>query len=607
LLAVAALAAVLYTWNITSLGPANFYLVAVKSMSVSWRAFFYGGLDPGATITIDKIPGAFYPQALSARVFGFHAWSVALPQIIEGIVAVLVLYRAAWRWQGPAVGLLAAGLFTATPIVASMFGQPMEDSLLIMCLVLAANAFGRALTQDRPGALVAAGVWIGIGFQAKMLEAWLVVPAFAVTYLVVARGGWARRLGHLAVAGAVMLAVSLSWVLLVTITPGHDRPYVDGSTGNSAFSMVFGYNGLDRFGIHVPGAVRPIVGSFASVGGLSQGWAKLVSGTYGTQVGWLYPLALLGLALGLARVRGAPRTDPARAGFIMWGLWAATFAIIYSSMQLPHTAYVATLAPPLAALSAAGIAAAWNGYRDGTARWALPAAIAAEAAWSVYLASRYPHFLPWLIWLIAAVSVVCATLLIAALTGRVRRTAVAGVMAAGVAAMIAAPMAWSASVLDPSYRGTAFDASAGPGGVRQPFSGATDASAIVPLSAAQAGLDSYLTARRGQAEFVAATESWLTAMPYIMATGQAFLPFGGFTGEVPYPAMATVRLLVSNGQLRYVLFGPGGSLSLAHLLLGLTRTPTSAVLDWVRRSCTYVPAAEYGGSFALGTLYRCGR
>ena len=255
LLGIAALAGLLYARNITQAGFAPFYSVAVKSMSVSWKAFFYGAFDPKATITIDKLAGSFLPQALSARIFGFSAWSLALPQVIEGVIAVLVMYRVVRRWAGVAPGLLAAGIFTLTPIAASMFGHSMEDGALTMCLVLAADACQRAVMEGRLRSLAWAGVWVGLGFQAKMLQAWMVLPALAVGYLLAAPVGLRRRLWHLGVAGAVMLAVSLSWIALYTVTPAGDRPYVDGSTTNSAFAMVFGYNGLERFGITVSGAV----------------------------------------------------------------------------------------------------------------------------------------------------------------------------------------------------------------------------------------------------------------------------------------------------------------------------------------------------------------
>ncbi|MEN3307917.1 MAG: hypothetical protein V7603_4119, partial [Micromonosporaceae bacterium] len=484
LLGIAALAAVLYAWNITGSGYATFYSVAVKSMSVSWKAFWYGALDPGATITIDKLAGSFLPQALSARLFGYHQWSLTLPQVIEGVISVLAMYRLVCRWFGAAAGLLAAGLFALTPIAASMFGHPMEDGALTMCLVLAADAFVRALAQARLRSLVLAGVWVGLGFQAKMLQAWIVLPALALTYLMAAPTTWRRRLGHLGVAGAVTVAVSLSWILLYTITPANDRPYVDGSTNNNAFSMVFGYNGLDRFGITVPGSVQSMFtggGRAGSGGGPAfgggtggaagaglfdrQGWTKLLSDGYASQVGWLYPLALVALVAGLIWYRRAGRADLARGGFLLWGLWLATFAVVFSRITIPHTAYMASLAPPLAALSAAGIVLMWRAYRQRRATWLLPAAIVAELAWTAYLSSRFATFLPWLTWLAAGAAALAALVLLAgAVLRRVPRNVLVPAMALGTAAMLAVPAAWALSVLTPGYGVTAFDASAGRGG-----------------------------------------------------------------------------------------------------------------------------------------------
>ena len=266
LLGIAAVAALLYARNLAGAGLAPFYSVAVKSMSVSWKAFFYGAFDPKATITIDKLAGSFLPQALSARVFGFHPWSLALPQVIEGVVSVLAMYRVVRRWAGPVPGLLAAGIFAATPIAASMFGHSMEDGALTMCLVLAADSWQRAVIEGRLRSLCWAGVWVGLGFQAKMLQAWIVLPALGIGYLLAAPGGLIRRLRQLGVAGLVMLAVSLSWIALYTFTPAADRPYVDGSTNNSAVAMVFGYNGVERFGISFPGSVASFGGGGGGAG-----------------------------------------------------------------------------------------------------------------------------------------------------------------------------------------------------------------------------------------------------------------------------------------------------------------------------------------------------
>jgi 4-amino-4-deoxy-L-arabinose transferase-like glycosyltransferase len=488
LLGIAALALLLYARHIADAGLAPFYSTAVKSMSESWKAFFYGAFDPAATITIDKLAGSFLPQALSARVFGFHAWSLALPQVIEGVVSVLVMYRVVRRWAGVAPGLLAAAIFALTPVAASMFGHSMEDGALTMCLVLAADAYQVAVTQARLRPLIGAGVWVGLGFQAKMLQAWMVLPALAIGYLLFAPTGLRRRLGQLATAGVVMLAVSLSWIALYTFTPAADRPYVDGSTDNSAFAMVFGYNGLERFGISFPGAVSSGpgvtsssasaigrlagVGRLADPGGGGQGggsstFTKLIGHSFGPEIAWLFPLALLVLVFGLWTLRRVKRTDPTRAGLAFWGIWLLTYGFIYSMMSvIPHTAYVAALAAPLAALSGTGIVMLSRWYRAGERRgWLLPVTVAAELAWARYLWSGYPDFLAPVKWLIAVAGLVAVgTLVVLRFSRPTSRRLVAAGIAAGAVVMLAAPAAWAASVLDTRYAGSSFDASAGPAG-----------------------------------------------------------------------------------------------------------------------------------------------
>ncbi|MCW2690048.1 MAG: hypothetical protein JWR37_4938, partial [Mycobacterium sp.] len=625
LLGIVAVAALLYTWNLSTVDLSPYYPVAVKSMSESWKAFFYGAFDPQATITIDKLAGSFLPQALSARIFGFHAWAVAFPQVVEGIVAVLVLYRVVRRWAGAVPGILAAGIFAITPIVASMFGHGMEDGCLTMCLVLAVDAYQRAVLDARLRSLLVSGVWIGLGFQCKMLQAWMILPALAIGYAVSAPAPLRRRLWHLGVAGAVTLAVSLSWILVFTFTPAADRPYVDGSTNNSAATMVFGYNGLERFGVNLPGAVtgketgrqgpqfgRPgstAAGSPAAgqpsrpagmpagrgPGGAGNKWTKLVSSQYAPEIGWLFPLALVALVLGLRWRRPVERTDPVRGGLIMWGTWLLTFGLIYSDMsELPHTAYVASLAPPLAALGAVGIVMLARTYRAGGRRaWALPITVAVELVWTVSVWLPYSDFLPWARWLTAATGVFAIAVLVAArLSSRTRvRLVTTGVVAA-VVAMLAAPASWALSVLDTKYEGSSYDAGAGPAGDLGGFGGGMPAAspgansamlssrasmlaASTTMTADQQRIYDYTQARRDGATYLMAVTSWGNAQPYVLATGQEVLLMGGFGGQVPEPTLGRVQDLVHSGQLRFFLLTAGG------LFAGMPgNTATSAVTNW---------------------------
>jgi 4-amino-4-deoxy-L-arabinose transferase-like glycosyltransferase len=552
LLGIAFVAVVLYAWNLPRVDYAPLYSDAVRSMSESWKAFFYGAVDPEATYTLDKLPGSFVPQAISAKIFGYSAWSLALPQVIWGVISVLVMYRVVRRWAGVVPGLLAAGIFTLTPVAASMFGHSMEDGLLVMCLVLAADSYQRAVLEGRLRSLVWAGVWVGLGFQAKMMQAWMILPALVIGYLLTAPIELRRRVTHLAIAGAVMLAVSLSWVALYSFTPASARPYISGTTNNSAVAMVFGYNGLGRLGIELPGAMpntdrsggppvlgppgqeaqdEGMVGPRAS-GGLPTGqgqegqgqegqgeegqgqegqgeegqgqegqgedsgmvgprasgglpveqgpapdpakvssrtdpissWYALFDGHLGVAIAWLFPLSLLALGCGLWWWRRTERTDPARGGVVMWGVWLLTFGVTFTQSGAAHTAYVASLAPPIAALSALGIVMFWQAYRGGGSQaWLLPIAVAAELAWGAWLWSHYPDFLPWAKWATLALGVAALVVLVLARVVRsTSTTLLTAALAVGVAAMLAAPATYAISVLDPDYSGNSFDANAGP-------------------------------------------------------------------------------------------------------------------------------------------------
>ncbi|TXS49784.1 mannosyl transferase [Streptomyces sp. or43] len=662
LLGIAALAALLYSWNITTSGYAPFYAVAARSMSESWRAFFFGALDPGATLTLDKLGGFLWPQALSARLFGFHAWSLTLPQAIEGVVSVLALYRVVRLWAGVVPGLLAAGIMTLTPAVASMFGHSMGDAAMTMCLVLAADACQRAMFSARLRPLLIAGVWIGLGFQAKMLQAWLILPALAVGYLVVAPAPLRRRVVHVLTAGAVTLAVSLSWIAVLTFVPASERPYVDGTTDNSAFSMVFGYNGLNRFsrdlisgsvsqmndtvgppqGEHAPGmpdqtgspdsagAPNPAGAPDTSPGGHPSGGGsvpgKLLGSRFAPQVGWLYPLALTSLILCAGWRRKVPRTDRLRGGYVLWGGWLAISALVLSAIEVPHTAYVAMLAPALAALSGAGLVALWQAYREGRSVRVLPAVIAVELVWSAFLCFLYPDFLPWLPWLLILTGLVAVpSLVLAHRKGRrTGRLALVG-LAAGLVTLFAGPAAWSLSVLDPMYAGSAMDASAGPfatGGsaVRRAANVVGVGNAPRGTAAAAASLNesdvltdsqhkllTYTRQHGDGAKFVFANDSAVMSWNYILATGAPVLPMGGFSGGSPTPAPAEVKRRVAEGELRFVLLSADGWQGYAQTQ-GHKNAAVDAVRAWVRTDCTAVPPSTFGGNDKdiQGTLYRCG-
>jgi len=500
--AILVCAGLVYFWRIGAATNNPFYTVAVRSMAESWKAFFFGSFNPGNSITIDKIPGYLWPQALSARVFGFHPWALTLPEVVEAFVTVIVTYRLVRGWAGEAAGLFAAAFLVLTPALVGAARLNNEESAFTMCLVLAAAATQRAVSSGRLRSLVLAGVWVGLAFQCKMVEAWAVLPALAVAYLLAAPPKFLRRLLHVAVAGVVTLAVSVAWIVAVALTPAADRPYIDGTTNNNPFSMVFGYNALTRFGfLNIsPSSVGSVTSQFAATSHTTttkaSGSASTHSGTYGhaalttgsgsgstvstaaasyrggagarggggmnsqaslmsmfertaaSQVGWFYALAIVSIVAVLWLRRREPRTDAIRAGFIMWSIWLVIYGLAYSEGEI-HTYYVVTLGPALAAVCGAGVVELWRAFRAGGRRaWLLPLAVAANDIWAIYLVNGYPTYRGWLIPVLAVLGIVAvAALLTALLRPAVGRRALVLGGVAGVLAVVVAPGAWAASVI----------------------------------------------------------------------------------------------------------------------------------------------------------------
>src|ERR1700678_3669440 len=153
LIGVAAVSAVFYSWNAAG-NREIYYAAAVRSMSMSWHNFLFASFDPAGTITLDKLPGAFWVQALSVRVFGVHAWALVLPQVVEGVARVLVLYRLVRRLAGDPAAILAALVFVLSPATVALNRGNVPDTLMILLVLLAADATARSAVTGRMRSLI---------------------------------------------------------------------------------------------------------------------------------------------------------------------------------------------------------------------------------------------------------------------------------------------------------------------------------------------------------------------------------------------------------------------------------------------------------------------
>ena len=366
LIGLLAATAVAYLWNLTASGDANsFYAAAVQAGTKSWKAFLFGSLDSSNFITVDKPPASLWVMALSGRIFGFSSFSMLAPQVLEGVAAVALLYAGVKRWFGAGAGLLAGALLAVTPVAALMFRFNNPDALLVCLLVAAAYCLVRALERASTRWMVAVGTLIGLAFLAKMLQAFLVLPGFALVYLVAAPTGLRRRVGQLLAGGLAIAASAGWWVALVALWPVGSRPMIDGSPDNNIFNLILGYNGLGRiFGATGPGGG----GGGANFSGPA-GLLRLFDDLMGGQASWLLPAALLALAVGLWSTRRAPRTDRRRAALLMWGSWLVVSGLVFSvSTGVIHTYYTVALAPAIAALVAIGAVGVWRERHAFSAR-----------------------------------------------------------------------------------------------------------------------------------------------------------------------------------------------------------------------------------------------
>jgi 4-amino-4-deoxy-L-arabinose transferase-like glycosyltransferase len=466
LIALLALTALAYIWDLSASGYANsFYAAAVQAGTNSWKALFFGSLDSSNFITVDKPPASLWVMAISGRLFGFSSWSMLVPQALEGVAAVALLHAAVKRWFGAAAGLAAGAVFALTPVAALMFRFNNPDALLVLMLVAAAYCLVRALERGATRWIVAVGVMLGIAFLAKMMQAFLVLPAFAGVYLLAAPVSLRRRVAQL-LAGAAGLVVSAGWwVAIVALWPAGSRPYIDGSPDNSILNLITGYNGLGRiFGGSGPGGSGGGPGGAGGGGGGANfsgttGPLRLFNSLMGGQASWLLPAALIALTGGLWARRGAPRTDRTRAALVLWGGWLLVTAAVFSfSKGVIHTYYTVALAPAIAALVAIGAVLAWRHRGSLAVRIAGALTVAATAIWAHALLARTPSWEPWLRTAVLIVGIPAAiALLFAPVLGR-RGMALAATLA--VVAAMAGPTAYAIETIATPHTGSIV--SAGP-------------------------------------------------------------------------------------------------------------------------------------------------
>ncbi|MEV0791504.1 glycosyltransferase family 39 protein [Kribbella sp. NPDC050459] len=610
-----ALTAIAYLWGLSKNGYANeYYAAAVQAGSTSWRAWFFGSFDSSSFITVDKTPASLWVMGLSGRIFGFNTWSMLVPEALMGVASVGFVYVSVRRWFSANAGLLAGAILALTPVAVLMFRFNNPDALLILLLCAGAWAVTRAIDSTKHAArwMMLAGALVGFGFLTKMLQAFLILPAFGIAYLVAGKPALGKRLVHLVLATVSLIVSAGWWVAIVELLPASARPYIGGSSTNSILELTLGYNGLGRLNGNETGSVGGGAGN-PGWGGAA-GVQRLFGGEFASQIAWLLPAALIATVVLVVAAGKAPRTDRKRAFALLWGGWLVVTGLVFSYMQgIIHSYYMIALAPAIGALIGAAMAVLWRRRAEWLPRTTLAGGIVLTAGWSFALLNPTPSWQPWLRWVVLAAGVVAAGLLMLLPELKLRRTAArrAGLFAATLLTVsaLAGPTAYSVETISAAHAGAL--PSAGPsgsggmmGGGRGGFGGGRmgtppGGTAQQPgtgtgtaqqqggtggvggflggggISSVSSELVTLLQQGAKGYTWAAASVTANGAAPLQIASGEPIMAIGGFNGTDPAPSLAEFKELVAQGKIHYFIGSGGGG------MMGGRDGTSSEIATWV--------------------------
>jgi 4-amino-4-deoxy-L-arabinose transferase-like glycosyltransferase len=600
-------AAVLRLWSLAENGFGNtYYAAAVRSMSLSLHNAFFGSFDPAGFLSVDKPPLALWIQTLFVRVVGYGPIALHLPQALVGVASVALLWRLVRAPFGPAAGLTAAFTLALTPISVAVDRSNNLDSWLVVFLLLAAGAFlSSGRTEGRSYHLWGA-LFVGLGFNVKMLAAFLLLPTLYAVSLLGMTVPWPRRLG-IAAATGVLLAVSLPWMLLVDATPPSHRPFIGGSQTNSALELAFGYNGAARLfggqgqiqGLRSDNAPADQAGANPMFGG-EPGPRRLLEPALAGQALWLLPLALIGIAGAALRFPWRLPLSPQAQQVLLWGGWLLSYAAVFSSARGTfHPYYLSLLAPPLAALIGIAMKVSVDAVKVPGRRAAVLVGLTvgmlmSSVLWQAALLRDHPAMATGLtLTALFGALLASATLLLACLIRPPGTTWQASALV-GAAGLLAAPTVWCVETVRQ------------PESFVMPLAGPPDArrqqmarETRIVYERADPRLIAFLRDHRRGERFLLAAETAYTASPLIIRTSEPVIAIGGFLGIDPAVSLDQFRQMVRQRQLRYVLLvsdeaWEGGG-------------PNAAIFQWVQDNGTLVDPTLWrspgNASLLYGHLY----
>ncbi|MDR0297384.1 MAG: glycosyltransferase family 39 protein [Streptococcaceae bacterium] len=630
LIGILLLALFLNAWGIWDAGNANaYYTAAIKSMTESWKAFWYGSLDPQNYITVDKPPVALWFDALSAKIFGVHGWSVVLPSVLFGVASSALMYFMVKPRFGVWAGRIAAFVITITPIAVADNRTNNMDATLVFFLLLAVWLLQKATKKHKLRWVFAAFAVVGVAYNVKMLEAFMILPGMLLYYFVAIKLPWKKLLAGAAILLAVLGISSFSYTMIVDATPASARPYIGSTQNNSLLDLAFGYNGTERLlgqstgtggafpgmnatttkeaasgtAVQTPfgamdGAGTPSLrksGAPSGAGGGGAGGAfnigtagplRLFQSELGPMASWFLPAAIIGMVVGVFGTRKKKQKwlalNDKQKETLLWAGWLVPVGGFFSVASFFHPYYLDMLAAPIAALTAIAVVETVRKVKASSKKfsWGNVSGLLIVATTIALQATFAYSYYPQLTLILSALAGLVGLWWLLPF-GNVRAKAALSV------AVLSLFTGWWALTPTLAHQSAQIP-SVGPS-LLSSQSGGMGGNAGGMSSSADSKILAYTEKNQGTATYLFATTDASTAAPYIISSGKSVMALGGFNGTDPSITLTQFKQLVKEGKIKYFLAGGKGAMG------GSSTGATgqiSAIVKWIEANAKTVKSVS---------------
>ena len=599
---IAILSFFLNFYAISNYGYGNeYYAAAILSMTKSFKNFFFVSFDPSGMVSVDKPPLGLWIQAISVLIFGYKGWALILPQALASTASCIMIYILVQKYFSKISAIISSFIFAITPIVVAVSRNNTIDMQLVFVLLLASYFLFKSIEKNKPRYLIIAGILIGLGFNIKMLQAYMVVPAFAIVYLIFSKQKFSKRLFTGILTTVIMLAVSLSWAIIVELYPSSNRPYVDSSSNNSIFELIIDHNGTERILGRENSSnsqKQEIKNNEDSQGknsthnspnddyiGNASPFRLWIKSIYG-QISWLLIMTLASIIISIKKIK-VKESSMKEVTYIFWEICFFTMFIFFSFAGFYHRYYLCMIAPSIAILSGIGIPKMISCFK-GKSSWKqflLPISFILTMILEINHILQYeelPSFIKALVFILTAL---CILFMALYYLKKNIKNLIHLISITLFSAILIAPLYWAITPV--IYVPSLVKPSAGPDiGTSDSKNINANMKGSSLSSDEDFALQQYLILHYKKGSFLIVASRSNDIAKLIINTGLPAYAYGGFSGNDNSLTLEKLKEYVADGKITYFLISDqntGGN---------------SEIVDYVKEHATLVDESNYRNKFS---------